>query len=83
MAIEIEDLMGKKVEGELTSADRTSKNGQDMLLLTMSIEGKIFKYGIIGAERIKEILQSGRKENDGRIILKLDQPKGGSITWIK
>lgn len=83
MALNVEDLLGKKVEGELTSADRTSKNGQDMLLLGVNIGDKAYKYGIIGAERIQEVLQSGRKEADGRIILKLDQPKGGSITWIK
>jgi hypothetical protein len=82
MDLQLDDLFGK-VEGIMVSADKTNKNGQEMLLLTVSIEGKTFKYGIIGTERIKEVLQAGRKEDDGRIILKLDQPKGGSITWIK
>jgi len=78
--ISTEDLF-KRIECELVSADKTQKNGQEMLLLTVLYDGKTLKYGIIGDHRIQEVLASGRKEN-GKIILKLDSPKSENINWV-
>lgn len=78
--ISADDLF-KRIECELVSADKTQKNGQEMLLLTVLHEEKTLKYGIIGTHRIQEVLASGRKEN-GKIILKLDSPKSENINWM-
>jgi len=71
------------IEANLLSAERRQKNGQEMLLITVDHQGKILKYGILGSARIKELLASGRKDEGGKIWLKLDTPKPDqAVTWL-
>lgn len=78
--LKIEDMF-PTFECKLIAADKTHKNGQEMLLLTVEHEGKRLKYGVLGS-RVKDVLSKGRKEADGTIFLHLEAPKGDSITWI-
>jgi hypothetical protein len=82
MPVTMDDLLGAKVDAEVVSARMGRLENQQCLILIVTINGATYRYGVL-PEIISKVLASGRKNEEGKVILKLPAPNTNArITWV-